>query len=76
MKIKWDNKRANREGCDVSSVDEGVLEIQRLDNPEGFDAGLGYTEPKFEGDDEAVAFVHEQAKTNEYHKLALRMIAR
>jgi len=76
MKIKWDSKQANREGWDVFSVDEGVLEIQRLDDPEGLDAGPGYTEPKFESDDEAVAFVQEQAKTSEYHKLALWFCSR
>jgi len=72
-KVKWNSERANREGWDV--FDNGdTLEIQRLDDPEGFDPSLGYDDPKFDSDEDATAFVTSRAADgSEYHQLALKL---
>ena len=61
-----DNTQALKEGWGLFQSD-GKLEIQRLDDPEG-------CEPKFDGDDAALAFVREKAKTSEYHGRALALL--
>lgn len=67
------SNRALTEGWDLFEVD-GRLQIQRLDNPASI-TWLDYTEPKFEGDDEALAFVHRKVVIgSEYHRQALSLV--
>lgn len=67
------SNRALTEGWDLFEV-EGRLQIQRLDNPASLE-WLDYTEPKFDGDDEAIAHVHRNAAIgSEYHRQALSLV--
>jgi hypothetical protein len=71
--VNWDDTIARQEGWTVCDV-YGVLEILRLDDPSEFE--LGYDDPKFEGDADAVAFVASRAADgSEYHQLALKLVS-
>lgn len=60
-----DSRAACQEGWDLFEVsgctDDGKHMIQRLDDPAS-DAELGFADPKFEGDDEAITFVAERGR--------------
>jgi len=82
MRRKWDNTIALQEGWDLFQVyREGgsFLEIQRLDDPAGFeleydDFELDYDDPKFECDEDAVKFVTDKATNGSvYHFYALSL---
>ena len=69
----FDNTQALSEGWDLFDV-EGRLQLQKVDDPEA-DPSLGYTEPKFDSDAEAIIFVAKQADAgSEYHMTALGLI--
>ena len=74
--MNWDGKIAQSEGWDIFTVErEGEtphLEIQKLDDPASIPE-LGYAEPKFDYDEDAVAFVADRARTSDYHKRALEL---
>lgn len=52
--------RAVEEGWDVFDNSDHGLRIERLDDPASVEE-LSFTEPKFEGDDEAIAHVRARA---------------
>lgn len=72
----WDNTQALTEGWDLFHVDydhASGLEIQRIDDPMSV-PDLGYDDPKFTDDNEAMAFVVSRANTGSaYHKAALSL---
>lgn len=66
----FDNAQALAEGWDLFEAD-GTTQLQRIDWP-GEEPGLGYSEPKFDSDDEALAFVQRRAEAgSKYHRDAL-----
>ena len=67
----WHSRQACKEGWDVFDNSDYSFEIERLDDPAA-DPELGYDEPKFANDDEAVAFVREHARAaSSLHVLAI-----
>jgi hypothetical protein len=73
--MKWNNAIALSEGWDLFQTDRDgnppILEILKLDDPASIPE-LGYSEPKFECDEDAVKFVTNKAKTSKYHANALK----
>jgi hypothetical protein len=69
----FDNTKALSEGWDLFDV-EGRLHLQRVDLPDTVPE-LGYLEPKFESDAEAIIFVSKAADAgSQYHMDALHLI--
>jgi hypothetical protein len=73
-KIPWSRQDCDAttpEGWCLSSTSHGHLEIQRIDQPEDG------SEPRFAGDDEAIAYVTELAATgSDLHARALALDGR
>lgn len=71
--MKFDPTQAQSEGWDLFDVD-GRLNLQRIDDPAA-DAFLGYREPKFPSDADAIIHVAKAADAGSaYHKEALCLI--
>jgi hypothetical protein len=69
----WDGRQACTEGWDLWDVD-GRIQLQRIDDP-GSDPELGFTEPKFDSDADAIIHVAMHAALgSEYHREALELI--
>lgn len=68
------SRAACAEGWDLFSldVDPGRWQIQRLDDP-GADEDLGFTEPQFATDMEALAHVRQRATYSDLHAKALKL---
>ncbi len=65
---------ARSEGWDLFDVD-GVFRLQKIDDPGNWDIDLGYTEPKFTDDVEAIIYVAQKAKDgSDYHWRALGLM--
>lgn len=68
--------KAKQEGWLITNDSDGYLRIAKVDDPQAWiDSGypLGYTEPKFEYDEDAIAFVEKQAEESLWHTHALRI---
>lgn len=74
--MPFDITQALREGWTLSAVDNRY-QIQKLDDPSAVDdIYLGFTEPKFESDSDALIHVALQAHAgSEYHREALSKVA-
>lgn len=69
---RFDNKQALNEGWGLFQV-EGILHVQRIDAPD-IDT-LGYSEPKFASDADAIIFVALQAHAGSpYHRAAVDLM--
>lgn len=65
--------QALEEGWDLFDVD-GRFQLQKLDDPASVPE-LGYTEPKFKSDLDALLFVaHQALRGSKYHRNALALI--
>lgn len=72
-KIAWSHRQSNLEGWTMSEMN-GRWALQMLDDPTQ-DETLGYVEPKFKSDAEAIIFVALLAyKGSAYHWQAISMI--
>ena len=71
--VNFDNTRALAEGWDLFDV-EGRLQLQRIDDPSA-ELSLGYDQPKFDTDADAIIHVAKQADAGSaYHREALYLI--
>jgi hypothetical protein len=69
----WNSAQALQEGWDVFDVD-GRCQLQRLDDPSSIEA-LGYNEPKFASDTDAIIYVALRAhEGSAYHRDALDLV--
>jgi hypothetical protein len=68
MRSAFDNTQAFREGWGLFMCDDGLLRVQRLDDPQS--ANLEHA-PVFASDDEAIIWVAEQGRVGScYHARA------
>ena len=70
----WSHRQSHLEGWAMCELD-GRWALQMLDDP-SHDETLGYTQPKFTSDAEAIIFVALKAKDGSaYHWAAINMIS-
>src|SRR5258707_11971645 len=67
--------QSRREGWILSNDSDDCATISRIDDPGSVDPRLGFTEPKFDGDQSAQSWVIEQAsKGSLMHLLAIYLL--